>query len=201
MTRALPATGIAAVLTTLALALTACGGSATTTGNGLAPGTDPTFAGAVPTPRSTATPLAAGSTASPSACPATPPKPSTAELPLEVPTDLPLPPRMSVSEVKHQEGGLTVVRFSTTDSLREGILFVLKQLPEKGFVLGRGDAEAVEADAPFTRGTLRGVLRMVATQACYTDWLLAVADSDKQGGPPVLPQYSPSATSSPLPFG
>jgi len=41
-------------------------------------------------------------------------------------------------------------------------------------VLGTGDAEAEEADIPFSRGPLRGRLKLSVTGACTIDGLLAL---------------------------
>lgn len=190
MTSRLTRPGLAAVAA--ALALSACGATPTTA--------------AAPTPSTVAASAAPSTASSPNASPAPCPSPSTpavstAEVPREVPADLPLPPEATVTEVKQQSGGLTVVRFSTPDSLRASILFVLDKLPASGYVLGRGDAESFEADAPFTRGELRGVMRMVATEECRTEWLLAVADGSTGGSPVVVPSYSPQPSATALPFG
>ena len=191
MTSCLTRRGLAVAGVATALSLTGCAGAPTTA------------AGPTPTPVvATAAPSAAAPNASPAPCPTSvTPAVSTAEVPREVPSDLPLPPEASVTEVTQRDGGLTVVRFSTPDSLRASILFVLDTLPANGYVLGRGDAESFEADAPFTRGDLRGVMRMVATEECRTEWLLAVADGSAGGSPVVVPSYSPQPSATALPFG
>ena len=92
-----------------------------------------------------------------------------------------------------------MVRFSTESSLREGVLYVVKEFPKVGYTLGRGDAEVTEADAPFQKGTIRGLVRMLAQEQCRTLWLLAVGREG--GGPaPFAPRATPSG-STPLPFG
>lgn len=145
------------------------------------------------------TPSRAGA-ASPSACPA----PASTELtwPAAVPADLPKPPGASSAEVESRTDGLTVVTFSTPISIREAVLFVIDAMPEAGYTLARGDAENTEADAPFVKGDLRGVMRMIAVEPCRTDWLMAVARATVGGAPgggtPLLP---PRPNASPLPFG
>ena len=122
--------------------------------------------------------------------------------PTPIPVDLPAPPSGQISKVKHTPDGLTVVTFDTSTSLRDGVLFLVKELPAKGYTLGRGDAETAEADAPFNKGAnLRGVYRMVSKDRCSTSWLLAVSDQPIGGvGSPLLPvRVGPSP--SPLPFG
>jgi hypothetical protein len=119
--------------------------------------------------------------------------------PKGVPADLPKPPAATAARAQDRSDGLTVVTFSTASNLREGVLFLVKALPAAGYTLGRGDAEATEADVPFVKAGLRGVLRMVAVEQCRTDWLMALAEgSATTGGSPLLPSRP---SSSPLPFG
>lgn len=138
--------------------------------------------------------------ASPSGCPA----PATTELawPAAVPADLPKPPGASSAEVESRTDGLTVVTFTTPISIREAVLFLIDAMPKAGYTLARGDAENTEADAPFVKGDLRGVMRMIAVEECRTDWLMAVARASAGGAPgggtPLLP---PRPNASPLPFG
>lgn len=146
---------------------------------------------------------AAGSSASPAACPAA--AASTISWPAGIPGDLPKPPGTTVTSAKPGPGGVTVVRFSTPESLRQGVLFLVRNLQPAGYTLGRGDAEAAEADAPFTKGDLRGIYRMVAREPCATDWLLAVTHVGSSSGSatqaPLLPPSTATASPSPLPFG
>jgi hypothetical protein len=117
-----------------------------------------------------------------------------------VPADLPRPPGVRVIDVQNPRDAVQVVRFTTPTSLRQSVLFVVEQLPKAGFVLGRGDAEPSEADAPFVRGDVRGAFRMVATEPCQTTWVLTTvrANGGAGGTSPLLP-HPPSQ--SPLPFG
>ena len=167
-----------------ALTLSACGGSGGATA---APTTAP------PTPGS-------AFNQPPPSCPA-PPSGDFA-WPAQVPSDLPVPPGATLTEVEKRTDGLTVVTFSTPISIREGVLFLIEQMPAAGYTLARGDAENTEADAPFVKGDLRGVMRMIAVEPCRTDWLMALAEGVPGGGPgagtPLLP---PRPGASPLPFG
>lgn len=117
--------------------------------------------------------------------------------PSAVPADLPQPPTAEVTDVEERTDGLTVVRFTTRTSIRESVLFLVDALPRAGYTLARGDAENTEADAPFVKGGLRGVMRMISVEDCRTDWLMALTRG-APGGDPLLPAR-PSA--SPLPFG
>jgi len=94
-----------------------------------------------------------------------------------------------------------IVKFTTPTSLRESVLFVVRKLPKAGYVLGRGDAEATEADAPFVHGDTRGLVRMLEVGTCQTLWLLATVDASSQSNSPLLTPHTPSGSPSPLPFG
>jgi hypothetical protein len=155
-----------------------------------------------PAPSTSAAPtrsVAPGAAASPGACPSA--DATGFSWPEGVPEDLPAPPTAVLSEVTSEPGGLTLVRFSTRQSIRDGVLFLVNELPPAGYTLARGDAEASEADAPFVKGDTRGVMRIIATGPCTTDWLLALAapgGGAATGGSPLLP---PAPDASPLPFG
>lgn len=118
--------------------------------------------------------------------------------PRQVPADLPKPPGAVIEKVDRTSSGVTVVRFSVPSSLSNGVLFVVNEFKKHGYVIGRGDAEVTEADAPFQRGRLRGLVRILSKSACSTLWLMAVGTT---GGAPFAPNYSPPPSASPLPFG
>jgi hypothetical protein len=118
--------------------------------------------------------------------------------PPDVPADLPKPEGAVIEKVERAPNNVTVIRFSTPTSLSEGVIHVVKQFPRQGYQIGRGDAEVSEADAPFQKGNLRGLVRLLAQQQCKTLWLLAIGTG---GDVPFAPGYSPPASSSPLPFG
>ncbi len=151
-------------------------------------------AGPSPQPLVTVAPTA---TVAPCVIPATP----RFAWPKEVPADLPQPPSSTFTDTSKTKDGLTIVKFSTKSSLEQGVLFVVNNVAKAGFTLGRGDAEPAEADAPFGRGQLRGIYKMLARDRCVTDWLVAVTTVRPGGGSPVLPTASRGPSSSPLPFG
>lgn len=141
-------------------------------------------------------PAVAETPEAPAACA---PKASSLQWPAPVPDDLPVPPSATLTEVQKRTDGLTVVTFSTAISIRESVLFLIEQMPKAGYTLARGDAENTEADAPFVKGELRGVMRMIAVEPCRTDWLMALSKgAPAAGGSPLLP---PRPNASPLPFG
>lgn len=137
------------------------------------------------------------------AVPTCAPKPASLAWPDPVPADLPVPPTATLTEVQERTDGLTVVTFSTAISIRQSVLFLIEAMPRAGYTLARGDAESTEADAPFIKGDLRGVMRMIAVEACRTDWLMAITTGAPAGGAPGggSPLLPPRADASPLPFG
>jgi hypothetical protein len=151
-----------------------------------------------------AAPTAQPSYAAPSPSPlptCAPPQTKAYAWPGEIPKDLPRLPGVTIDSSKKTSDGLYVVQFTTATSLRDGVLFIVRKLPPAGFTLGRGDAEPAEADAPFTKGDLRGVLRGAAVAVCQTKWILAVTrKSFGNTGTPLLPAHT-GPSPSPLPFG
>ncbi|HEX4654731.1 MAG TPA: hypothetical protein VH274_03195 [Mycobacteriales bacterium] len=171
-------------LAALAAVLSGCGGSGGT------PQAAPSSS-YVPPPSPTAPPP----------CP-TPGVSKKTKWPLQVPADLPKPQNASIQDQTTASDGVHIVKFSTPTSLRESVLFVVNKLPKAGYVLGRGDAEAAEADAPFIHGNIRGLVRMLEVAPCQTLWLLATVDTTAaSGSSPLLTPHTPSGSPSPLPFG
>ena len=148
------------------------------------------------------TPTATAAAPSPSPLPTCPPVHSKPySWPKQIPQDLPKLPGATLESSKETTDGLFIVLFSTSTSLRDGVIFIVRKLPPAGFNLGRGDAEPAEADAPFTKGNdLRGVLRGAAVALCETKWVLAVTRKSFGGGSPLLPSHT-GPSPSPLPFG
>jgi hypothetical protein len=148
-------------------------------------------AAATPTPSYDAPPVSPLPTCAPA-------KPAAYKWPKQIPQELPRLPGATIESSRTTSDGLFIVLFSTQASLRDGVLFIVKQLPAAGFQLGRGDAEQTEADAPFNKGDLRGVLRGAAIGVCETKWVLAVARTTRTS--PLLPTHT-GPSPSPLPFG
>jgi hypothetical protein len=98
--------------------------------------------------------------------------------------------------------GIHVVRFTTPTSLRTSVLFIVERYPKAGYVIGRGDAEATEADAPFVHNQVRGLTRVTEISLCQTLWLVAsVAVTNKGVTSPLLVPHPTSSATSALPFG
>src|SRR5207248_1949358 len=86
-------------------------------------------------------------------------EPGTTPWPAALPRDLPKPLHARIQQATTTTDGVHIIKFTTQTSLRDGVLFVVRRLPKAGYVLGRGDAEASEADAPFVHGNTRGLYR------------------------------------------
>jgi hypothetical protein len=142
-------------------------------------------------------------TFSPVPC-ATPDNAKPPQWPAALPADMPKPTYATINQTTTTTDGVHIVKFTTPTSLRDGVLFIVGKFPKAGYVLGRGDAEVTEADAPFIHGNIRGLVKLLATEPCSTLWLVATTNANSpggQGGSPLLPTHSPSGSSSPLPFG
>jgi hypothetical protein len=139
----------------------------------------------------------------PPPCPA-PAKATPTQWPAFLPGDLPKPLNAAIMKngVSTTSDGVHIVRFTTPTSLRESVLFIVQKYPKAGYTLGRGDAEATEADAPFVHGEIRGVTRISQLAQCQTLWLTATVNvNNNLGQTPILPSRTPSSSPSPLPFG
>jgi hypothetical protein len=153
--------------------------------------------GAEPTPVQTTQPepVASGPT-----CPPAKDVPDK-KWPKDIPDVVPRPAGLKVQRVDESSGGNVVqVRTVVPMSIRESLVWIVRELPKAGFTLGRGDAEATEVDAPFQRGPgLRGLIRVFITdQECQTLWVYAVV---RQTNAPYDISYTPPPSSTPLPFG
>jgi phage terminase large subunit-like protein len=179
--RHLPAVGSAALVAAFAAGCSGSSGATTS---------QPTQS-AVPTPT----------------CPTVAPTPSATTAALakalqNVPFDLPMPDNISIVGATTTNDGVRVVRFTTPTSLRTAVLFIVQRYPKSGYVIGRGDAEATEADAPFVHGQVRGLTRVVGVQGCQTLWLVATVATTNNGvTSPILVPHPTSSVTSALPFG
>ena len=121
--------------------------------------------------------------------------------PKDVPDVVPRPNGFAAEKVDRQtQGNVVQVRGPVPMSMRDALLWVVREFPKAGFSLDRGDAEATEIDAPFRRGeALRGLLRIFATpEVCQTYWAYAVV---RNTNAPYDISYTPPPSSTPLPFG
>lgn len=173
----------ATAVTVAAIAvLSGCGGSS-------APSASAPTQSAVPTPT----------------CPAVLPTPATSadttKILRHVPFDLPMPGNMTYV-ASRTTNGIRVVQFTTPNSLRDSVLFIVKRYQSAGYNLARGDAEATEADAPWAHTGVRGLTRVITVGNCQTQWLVASVATDSAGSnSPILQPHPTSSVTSPLPFG
>jgi hypothetical protein len=84
-----------------------------------------------------------------------------------------VPPGLHVVSV--QEKPNVVIRFTVPDDFHHTVRYLLDALPKAGFTLGTGDAEAEEADIPFSGGGLHASMKINDKGHCETGGLLAVA--------------------------
>jgi hypothetical protein len=111
-----------------------------------------------------------------------------------------MPPSVTVVDAQRTSDGVAVVRFTTPTTLRDSVLFIVGRYPKAGYLIGRGDAEATEADAPFVHGQVRGLTRVAQVQQCQTLWLVASVAAPAATSPLLSPHPTSSATTA-LPFG
>jgi hypothetical protein len=84
-----------------------------------------------------------------------------AGLPAGLPPELPLPPDLVLTDAQRLAPGQFHVRGVVRGNLDGVAGFFKRRLPESGFALGRGDAEAHEQESPFTGRGFRGSWRVV----------------------------------------
>lgn len=154
-----------------------------------------------------AAPAATQSVYTPPPCPTPSVKPKPPKWPVSLPADIPKPADATILKqdgVTTTPDGVHIVRYLTPSSLRDSVIFIVQKYPKAGYVLGRGDAEATEADAPFIHGQIRGVTRISSIDNCQTLWLTATVNVNSvaggSGGTPLLPPHA-TPSPSPLPFG
>lgn len=84
-----------------------------------------------------------------------------AEVPAGVPEQLPLPPGLVLTDAQRVSPGQFVLRGVVRGDLDGVAAFFERRLPERGFTVGIGDAEAHEKEAPFTGHGFRGRWRVI----------------------------------------
>jgi hypothetical protein len=81
--------------------------------------------------------------------------------PADLPPQLPLPPDLVLTDAQRLVTGQFHLRGVVRGDLDGVAGFFKQRLPESGFALGRGDAEAHEQESPFTGRGYRGSWRVV----------------------------------------
>jgi hypothetical protein len=101
----------------------------------------------------------------------------TTESPL--PSDFPLPAGTRITSATTLSQNQILVAGLVPADLQEAAAFFNEMLPERGYQVGVGDAEATEAEAPFTGNGFRGRWRVNEIPACpaLTLTLVLIAQS------------------------
>lgn len=86
--------------------------------------------------------------------------------PPTLPRDFPLPPGHVLTAVRMPFERETIVIGVMPSDFRGGVQFFERELPARGYALGRGDAERGEAEAPFTGNGYRGRWRINTIPDC-----------------------------------
>jgi hypothetical protein len=151
-------------------------------GTGAAPPSAPVPSATAPSVSPSVSPSGSLAPATEPPCPAKPTRPA---WPSGVPATFPWPGGRVVA-VDRSHPNILRVRLEVPRSLVESVRFVVRRLPAAGYPLGRGDAGAYEATAPFSRGDdLRGLVRMFRTEKeCSSLWLVAFARPGPTSAPP-----------------
>jgi hypothetical protein len=84
-----------------------------------------------------------------------------ADLPAGLPPRLPLPPDLVLTDAQRLATGQFHLRGVVRGDVDDVAEFFKRRLPESGFTLGRGEAEAHEQESPFTGRGYRGSWRVV----------------------------------------
>jgi hypothetical protein len=92
--------------------------------------------------------------------------------PVGVPAGVPLPPGSTI-DTATTDNGTQRIRFHLPLSFRESVLLYLSGLRDNGFTVGTGDAEAEEADIPFSgKGAELSLKLRALPDPCLTEGVL-----------------------------
>src|SRR5205814_1601228 len=117
-------------------------------------------------------------------------------VPPEFPRDIPLPPGTVLTASRHTERGIVlegVIPMERSQAVR----FFLQKFTAGGFVVGRGEAEEEEAEAPFRGKGLLGFFKIRNIRDCPNALWLMINVQTMSPRPPVSPSVAPSASISP----
>jgi hypothetical protein len=87
-------------------------------------------------------------------------------LPSSLPADFPLPPGTRITTARTLSPSQFLIRGVIPADLQDAAGFFDNSLPESGYQVGIGDAEAAEAEAPFTGNGFRGRWRVNEIPDC-----------------------------------
>jgi hypothetical protein len=86
--------------------------------------------------------------------------------PRRLPKEFPLPPGFVFTLARYDDPGRFSLSGVVRGSLDSVAGFFEEELPERGYTIGRGDAEPGEKEAPFTGNGYRGAWRVNMIQDC-----------------------------------
>jgi hypothetical protein len=119
-----------------------------------------------------------------------------------VPADLPLPDGTIPIDDPGDQGGYHRATMAVPLSLHDLVTYVLSEWPQKGWRLGRGDAENGEAEDSFVRGDEAGGFRArtVYCRATWTEFYLVmkVPGASTSGTAPGQNPSQPGGSTTPL---
>jgi hypothetical protein len=83
-----------------------------------------------------------------------------------LPRDFPLPPGTRITSATTLSRNQVLIAGLIPADLQDAATFFSEMLPERGYQVGVGDAEATEAEAPFTGNGFRGRWRVNEIRDC-----------------------------------
>jgi hypothetical protein len=86
--------------------------------------------------------------------------------PRELPAGFPLPPGTRITTARSLNPSQLLIGGVIPADLQDAAGFFAETLPERGYQVGVGDAEATEAEAPFTGNGFRGRWRVNEIPDC-----------------------------------
>lgn len=72
---------------------------------------------------------------------------------------------------------MSIVRFTTAQSLTDAARFLVARLPKAGYTLRRGDSEGDEVDQPFSGRGHRASIKLRGASRCVTQGTLVTQAS------------------------
>jgi len=86
--------------------------------------------------------------------------------PAALPARFPLPAGTAIGAYGSPRGRELVLTGAVPGDLQRAAAFMRSALTERGYAVGAGDSEFGEAEAPFSKGALRGKWKLNAIVAC-----------------------------------
>lgn len=99
-------------------------------------------------------------------------------LPDGFPEEVPFPPGTVITRARVTEAGGSYVEGYAPLTLVEAARFYLDEIPAAGYVHGRGDSEAHEAESPFTGHGIQGRWIVASVDNCPEAAALSVVTAE-----------------------